>query len=369
MPERPLGGGMVSAAQYSRPRSNGSGEGPLCAKKRTLCFKRSRSPDIGNLVQDVAIGTVDQQDAVVDPYPAAVVGRPGQAIRAVIIHDIAHEIARQIIARMPAVLPILPRHAVITEARCEEEVETHAVIIPESVISAPPVAVALPHRAAVPVLIGRLPLVCLLDMTRRYGLIAAKCLDLWSRLNLRLVLGAERPLRVGLPLLSVKALRLLPFRPCLRLDGGGLDLRLSWRLEWRLRLLSLLSLLSLRHGLRLDRSLNWSGLDLRLFSLLPLLPLRPGLRLDRSLGLGGRHGRRRLNLCTAAMSAFALVRPGLLLLRIWRPVLMFAASPIVRLGQRGRRTRNQNGNGSRNKSHFHEITQSMNGGLQNRFGA
>jgi hypothetical protein len=137
-------------------------------------------------------------------------------------------------------------------------------------------------------------------------------------------------LRVGLPLLSVKALRLLPFRPCLPLDGGGLDLRL--------------------------------------FSLLSLLSLRSGLRLDRSLGLGrsGRRGRRRLNLCRsrAAMSAFALVRPGLPLLRIRRPVLMFAAFPIVRLRHRGRRTRNQNGNSGPNKTSFHEITQSMNGGLQ-----
>jgi hypothetical protein len=64
------------------------------------------------------------------------------------------------------------------------------------------------------------------------------------------------------------------------------------------------------------------------------------------------------------MTALAPVRPELLLLRIWRPVLMLPSSPIVRLRQRGRRTRNQNGNGSRDKSGFHEITQSKKSGLQ-----
>ena len=217
-------------------------------------------------------------------------------------------------------------------------------------------------------------------MTGRYNLIAAKRLDLWSRLNLRLDLGAERPLRIGLLLLSVEALRLLPFRSGLlyldrSLSRGGLNLGAERPLRVGLLLLSVKAL-PFGSGLLRSRS----GLDLRLNRWLcrgaflcpfSLLSLRPGLRMDRSLGGSGRRGRRRLNLCRrrAAMSAFALVRLGLLLLRIWRTVLMFAASPIVRLGQRGRRTRNQNGNGSRNKSRFHEITQSMNGGLQNRFGA
>src|SRR6478735_6519595 len=65
-------------------------------------FEPPRSPDVGNLIQDITVGTVDQQYAVVDPDPAAVIGRPGQAIGPVVIHDIAHEIARQIFARMPA---------------------------------------------------------------------------------------------------------------------------------------------------------------------------------------------------------------------------------------------------------------------------
>ena len=141
-------------------------------------FKPPRSPDVGNLIQDITVGTVDQQYAVVDPDPAAVIGRPGQAIGPVIIHHIAHEIARQIIALMPTALPVLPWHIVIAVAGCEEEIEAYARVIPESVISAPPVAVALPHRAAIPILIASLPLVSLLDMAGRYGLIAARRLDL-----------------------------------------------------------------------------------------------------------------------------------------------------------------------------------------------
>src|SRR5436190_23405495 len=103
------------------------------------------SPDVGNLIQDITVGTVDQQYAVVDPDPAAVIGRSGQAIGPIVIHHEAHEIARQIVAGMPAVPPIFPRHVVITESGCEIEIETRATIIPESGISTPPVAVALPH--------------------------------------------------------------------------------------------------------------------------------------------------------------------------------------------------------------------------------
>jgi len=164
-------------------------------------------------------------------------------------------------------------------------------------------------------------------MAGRYRLIAAKRLDLWSRLSLRLDLGAKRPLRIGLPLLPVA--RLL-----WSLSRCGLDLRLNGRLCRR-----------------------------DCLSLLPLLSLRPGLRLG--LCRRGRRSRRRLNLSRrrAAMSALAPVGPGRLLLRIGSPVRMFAAAAIVWLRQ-CRRTRNQNGDGGRDKSGFHEITQSMKGGLQ-----
>ena len=339
------------------------------------------SPDVGNFVQDITVGTVDQQYAVVDPDPAAVARRPGQAIGAIIIHHIAHEIARQVIARMPAVPPVLPRHAVITESRREEEIEAYTGIIPESVISAPPVAVALPHRVVVPVLIARLPLPCLVGMLRRHHRIAARRLDLWRRLGLRLTLklrlglsltlklglgldlGPERASRTFLPLLPLETLRLLPFRPGLGLDRclnrGGLHWRLNRRRSGRLgcpRLFSLLSLLSLR-------------------------PVRPGLSLDRSRGRrsgrsgrrSGRSGRRRgrsgrrldWRRSSAAMSVLALspVGTGLLLLG---PVIVFAAAPVVRLRQCGRRARDQNGNSGRQKTRFHEITQSIKGsGLAN----
>ena len=307
------------------------------------------------------VGTVDQQYAVVDPDPAAVIGRPGQAIGPVIIHHIAHEIARQIIAFMPTVPPILSRHTVIAEAGCEKEIQAHARVIPESVIVVPPVAVALPHRAAVPVLIVRLPLVCLLDMAGRDDLIAARCLDLWSSLGLRLDLSPERPLRVVSPLHSVG-----------RLLSLGSGLRLDWRLhlDRSLRFRPLPPLLSLGSGLRLDRRLHLDRC-LRFRPLLPLLSLRSGLCHGRSLGLNlsGSRGWRRLNLCWGFAPASALAMSpaglfpaglGLLLPRIGRPVLMLAAVPIVGLRQCRRSARNQNGNSGRSKKRFHKMIQSFN---------
>ena len=183
------------------------------------------------------------------------------------------------------------------------------------------------------------------------------------RLDLGLNLRPECPLRI-VPPHSVETLLLLSFRSGLHLDrglhlDGGLrllsllsllslrsDLRLNRRLHLNggLRLLSLLSLLSLWPGLRLNRRLYLDG-GLRLFPLLPLLSLRSDFRLSLSLS-----GRSRLNLFPAPASAFALSpvclsRPGLLLLRIGRPVLMLAAAAIVRLRPCCGSTRNQKGNG------------------------
>ena len=178
-------------------------------------------------------------------------------------------------------------------------------------------------------------------MAGRYDLIVARGLDLWSRrrLNLRLDLSPVRPLRIIPPLHSVGLL--LSFRPGLRLDRGLHPVG-------RLRFVSLLSLLSLRPGLRLNRRLHLDG-RLSFLSLLSLLSLGSGLRLDRSLGLSLSGSRLNLGWGFATASALAPfpVRPArlsLILPRIGRPVLVFAAAAIVGLRQCHRRARKQKDN-------------------------
>jgi hypothetical protein len=205
---------------------------------------------------------------------------------------------------MPAVPPILPRHLVIAEAWREIEIQPRAGIVPEIGISAPPVAVALPYRAAVPVLIARTPVVVLLDMTGGDHDISAntlhlrrglprrllKCgwgLDLWPRI----ALGPELSLRPGLIL--NRRLRLLwpglalelPLRSVLgrsRCWNGGLRL-----------LRSVLALdLSLRPVLSRSRCRN-GGLRLLVFRLAMLLTIGPILTFAVRAIVGDGKGRRR----------------------------------------------------------------------------
>src|SRR5690606_35190554 len=100
---------------------------------------RLPAPGVADHLDDVAVVLVDQIDRVVDVDPARAWRRIAQAVGAPVVHLIAPEDVRQVLADVPLPVPVGLRDAVVAVARREVEAEPQAAPASEARVVAPPV--------------------------------------------------------------------------------------------------------------------------------------------------------------------------------------------------------------------------------------